>query len=330
MPILIDASFADIRLFVAVCEERSFTKAALREGATQSGVSQHIRKLEARFGIPLVRRQSGTVVPTPAGEAYYRRCLEVLRNYELANQDVRRFVGGTSGEISVGLMPTMTRSVLSPALARFTADHPNVAVHIVEAYSAVLSEQVAAGELDFAIVPASQDRAGIRTNVVQRTPEILVSGPRSEREHLKPVRLRDIGPLKVVLPGNANARRSTLERYFQANEVKVFRQLELDTMFATIDFVESTDWVTILPGVMMVSDIDRDRLKLNPLSDPPLWLDLAQIVPLRRALSSAAALFFSVLMQETERLNSRWNSLLATKRDEKRPMSGRKAPKRKS
>ena len=63
-------SLRDIRIFVAAYEERSFTAAAVREHATQSGVSQHIRKLEEGFRVKLFSREKGQVAPD-AG----RRCL---------------------------------------------------------------------------------------------------------------------------------------------------------------------------------------------------------------------------------------------------------------
>src|SRR5918994_1475906 len=144
----------DIRLFIAAYEERSFTAAAARENATQSGVSQHIRKLEESFGVKLFSRDKGRVVPTPAGDSYYRSSLEVLRAHERAARAVQSYAPGLQGEIVVGLMPTMTRCVLAPALARFIEAHPNMVVRVVEGYSAVLTQQVQAGELDFAIAPA--------------------------------------------------------------------------------------------------------------------------------------------------------------------------------
>ena len=73
-------SLRDIRIFVAAYEERSFTAAAVREHATQSGVSQHIRKLEEGFRVKLFNREKGQVAPTPAADAYYSRCIQILRN----------------------------------------------------------------------------------------------------------------------------------------------------------------------------------------------------------------------------------------------------------
>ena len=71
-------SLPDISLFVAVYEERSITAAAVREHATQSGVSQHIRKLETTLGVPLFVREAAGMQPTPAGETYYRACVDLL------------------------------------------------------------------------------------------------------------------------------------------------------------------------------------------------------------------------------------------------------------
>ena len=92
---------------------RSFTVAAARENATQSGVSQHIRKLEEGFRVKLFNREKGQVAPTPAADAYYNRCIQILRNIESGNDAMRAFTG-ISGEIFVGLLPTMTRATLSP------------------------------------------------------------------------------------------------------------------------------------------------------------------------------------------------------------------------
>ncbi|RDI59591.1 LysR family transcriptional regulator [Microvirga subterranea] len=306
-------SLRDIRLFVAVYEERSFTAAALRENATQSGVSQHIRKIEGRFGVKLFARGSGGVMPTPAGDSYYRHCIDVLRSNEAATRALLDFSSGLEGEITVGLMPTMTRCAMAPALARFMDMHPNVVVRITEAYSAVLTQQVRAGELDFAIVPAFADAVGLKSRLLARTPEVLVSNGHLDVPHMKPVRLADLGTLKVVVPSGQNTRRRSLETYFSSNGVRIGRVLELDAMLGTLDLVAGSDWVTILPGVMMANDIQTRHYVINPLAQPPLETDLVLIEPARQPLSPAAETFLAVLEEETTRLNELWNDPTTTR-----------------
>ncbi len=311
-------SLRSIEVFVATYEERSFTAAAKREHATQSGVSQHIRKLEDRLGAKLFSRDRGRVVPTPAGDAYYERCVELLRLANAADSAVGRFGRGLTGEIFVGLMPTMTRSALAPALSRFTEEQPNVAIRVVEAYSAVLTQQVRAGELDFAIVPAIPNTPGIRSRHFLRTIELLVSRQESRLRHLDPVRLRDLGSLKLVVPGPQNTRRRSIETYLAANGLRCERVLELDAMLGTLDFVARSDWVTILPGIMMAADIKRPSVTINPIVDPVFTLDLVLIEPSRRAMSPAARSFLDMLQVESERLEEPWAPYLARKEGKRR------------
>ena len=298
-------SLRDIRLFVAAYEERSFTAAAQRESATQSGVSQHIRNLEESFGVRLFLRDKGRVVPTPAGDSYYRRCIEVLRAHDAASRAVKSYAAGLEGEIVVGLMPTMTRCTLAPALADFVERHPNTAVRVVEGYSASLTQMVRTGELDFAIVPAFPGAPGLKSRLFLRTPEVLVSRAGSPLEHMAPIRLADLGPLRLVLPSKLNTRRLTLETYCASNGVEIERVLELDAMLGTLDFVARTDWVAVLPALMMARDPSHS-FTVNPIANPSLSLDLVLIEPSRRAMTAQAEAFLDMLEREAAALNADW------------------------
>jgi len=293
-------SLRDLRIFIAVYEERSFTAAATREHATQSGVSQHIRSLEVQLGIKLFWRGVGLAVqPTPAADVYYRACVDVLRAHEHARMAVKPFGAGVDGQITVGLVPTITRSSLVPALTRFISEHPNVGVRIFEGFSDALTERVRAGELDFAIVIEATGSLGLKSSRIARTPEVLVSGTQYGLRHLEPLRIADLGPLKMVVTIRSKARRHRIEAYVSTHGAVIERRLELDTAFGMLDFIAKTDWVTILPSIMMVANIDKSALTINPLVDPPLWLDLVLIEPSLRPLSPAAIAFFEILSSET-------------------------------
>ncbi len=305
-----NGSFRDIRLFVAAYEERSFTAAAKRENATQSGVSQHVRKLEDSLGVGLFVRNKGRVVATPAGDSYYRHCIELLNGHAKATAAVRRHGAGLQGDIVIGLMPTMTRCALAPVLARFIEAHPNVVVRVVEGYSAALTEQVLAGDLEFAVVPAFSGAAGLKSRLFLRTPELLVSSRKSPLTPLAPVRLCDLGPLKLAVPSTTNTRRRLIETYLGSNGVKVERLLELDAMLGTLDFVARTDWVAILPALMMASEIRSRSFCVNPIVSPALSLDLVLIEPSRRPMVPGAQAFLQMLEAESRGINRRWEKLI--------------------
>src|SRR5690606_13701513 len=141
-----------IRAVIAVCEEGSFTRAAARENATQSGISQHVAAVERALGVKLFERSSGGVTPTLAGLRYYKRCVEAVGTLEHAAEEARSLGGEVTGDLRIGLMPTFTRAVLAPVLDEFIPRCPDVRLHIVEGYSNALTEMVLDDTLDFAVV----------------------------------------------------------------------------------------------------------------------------------------------------------------------------------
>ncbi len=300
-----NGSLREMRMFVAAYEELSFTSAAKREHATQSGVSQTIRNIEERLKIQLFIREKGKVTPSPAGHDFYAHCSRVLRSHEAALQSMAQYAKGQTGEIVVGLMPTMTRTTLTPALTRFMALHPNASVRIVDGYSAALTQLVRAEEIDFAIVPAFAGLAGLRSRLFLRVAEVLVCGG-DDQANLTPMRLPDISPLRLVLPSAANTRRTTIETYLTTNGVRVDRILELDTMFGTLDFVARTDWATILPAIMFDRREPPQGMTLHPLRAPGLSLDLVLIESSRKPLSAPAEAFCELLRHTADELNRQW------------------------
>ena len=84
----------------------------------------------------------------------------------------------------------------------------------------------------------------------------------------RPVRLAALSPVKLVLPGRPNTRRHTLETYCAANGISIERLIELDAMLATLDLVARSDWMTVLPGIMMALD-DGTQHRVNPWPSRP-------------------------------------------------------------
>ena len=78
-----------IHAVIAVCEEGSLTRAAERENATQSGISQHVAAVERALKVKLFERTSAGVIPTPAGLRYYRRCVEAVGLLDTAGEEAR-------------------------------------------------------------------------------------------------------------------------------------------------------------------------------------------------------------------------------------------------
>jgi LysR family tcuABC transcriptional regulator len=313
-----DVSLRQIQSIIAVFEEGSFTAAAQRENATQSGISQHVAAAERTLGLRLFRRTAGGVAPTPAGQRYYRRCIDAVGQLESARQEVRSFASVVAGDLRIGLMPTMTRAALAPTLERFKPMYPDVRLHIVEGYSGLLTDMVLADELDFAVVPTFEGRVGLKSRLILRDREMLLSNPSLGVPHLEPVRLKDHGPLKLIVPGRANVRRRNIEIYLQTHGVEVADMIEMDAMIGTLQFIARSDWVAILSGLFCVTDIDRGQRNVSPLHDPPLFAEFVVISQARRALSIQAQRFLEMFEAEIERVQRVWDDVIRAEAPEKR------------
>jgi LysR family transcriptional regulator, nitrogen assimilation regulatory protein len=306
-----DIALRQVRAIIAACEEGSFTRAAERENATQSGISQHVATIERALGVKLFERSARGIVPTPAGLRYYKSCVEAVGRLENANEEARSLAGLVTGDLRIGLMPTFTRAVLAPTLEDFVPRHPEIRLHVVEGYSAVLTAMVLADELDFAVVPAFEGRTGLKSRLLVRDREMLLSGRKLGLTPLAPVRLADCAPLKIVVPARQNVRRRNLETYFQTHGVEIAAMLEMDAMIGTLEFVARSDWVTVLPSLICVNDIGKGNLVVNPIVKPTLRAEFVVIQPARRTLSVPARLFLERFEAEVANIHGIWNRSLA-------------------
>lgn len=121
---------SDLSVFVAVADERSFTRAAGRLGTSQSALSHRIRRLEARLGVRLLTRSTRSVVPTEAGVRLLttlRPAFETIRHQLDAITD---FCDQPAGVIRISSADHVAETILWPVLRRLLPDYPNVNVEV--------------------------------------------------------------------------------------------------------------------------------------------------------------------------------------------------------
>ena len=276
----------EMQMFVAVYETRSFTAAAEREFATQSGVSQHIKQIEESLGVQLFDRKK-TVEPSEAGTLFYQHCLEVLAANANAMLALDTFEFGLSGEVRFGLTPTLATQQLAPAYLRLTTQNPNASIAVIDAPSSMLIDMVRAKELDFAIIPSiSQPPPDLLTTVFAATPAFLVSSitHASGFRHGEAIELDKLAGLKLLAP---DSREHPQWIGSQLSPLDVSSApgpcYQLDAVLATLDLIRQSEWMAILPGLLFVHDISADPserdFRLNPFSGSGLMLELLLVQP---------------------------------------------------
>ncbi|MFH8925757.1 LysR family transcriptional regulator [Streptomyces pristinaespiralis] len=138
--------------FVAVAEERNFTRAAARLHISQSGVSAQIRRLESEVGAELFDRTARSVTLTPAGEAALGHARAALAAAGAVGRSVGELTGLIRGRLTVGMVAGCTVTPFFDGLAAFHRAHPGVELRLLEDNSDRLIEAVRTGGVDLALV----------------------------------------------------------------------------------------------------------------------------------------------------------------------------------
>ncbi|MDX8433317.1 LysR family transcriptional regulator [Mesorhizobium abyssinicae] len=137
----------DLNVFLAVAEERSFTRAAARLGQSQSSLSQTVRRLEERLGMRLLTRTTRSVAPTQAGAQLIETLKPALADVEARLATLSELRDTPSGLVRVTAELHAAQTVLWPAVSRLMYAYPDVQVEIsVDAsFTDIVADQFDAG-----------------------------------------------------------------------------------------------------------------------------------------------------------------------------------------
>lgn len=138
----------ELAAFAIVAEERSFTRAAVRLGVSQSALSHSMRALEKRLGLQLLARTTRSVSPTTAGTALLADLTPALERIDRSLAEVRKLRDQPTGRIRLVISRTAALLVLLPKLAQFTKTYPDIMLDITSSNDPV---DLVAGQYDAGI-----------------------------------------------------------------------------------------------------------------------------------------------------------------------------------
>lgn len=278
--------------FVAVAEERHFTRAAESLRISQSGLSASIRALEVELGAALFVRSTRHVELTAAGRALLVESHRILASAAAARDAVEAVSGVMGGVIAVGAEQCLGAVDLPRELARFRSRHPGVAIRLTFNGSALLLEQVGSGQLDLAIIAVCGPiPAGVHIEPMATEPLVVLTHPDSPIARLESVSLADLRDETFIGFKPDWAARVLATRAFTAADLPHSVELEVNDVHTMLDLIGQKLGVAIVPAPIAAKR--PDALRATALrGDLPVWT-VAAAVPDRP--SPAAAAFLDLL-----------------------------------
>ena len=137
----------------------------------------------------------------------------------------------------------------------------------------------------------------------------LVSGPGSDLKPLAPVRLKDLPPLRVVLPTRRHAIRSIIDTHLARAELEITASIESDGLNTTLEYIRHSGWSTLTAVASVIDEASTGALVINPIISPQAELEYYLVRQVRTPLTGAAERFIQLLREELAAIMTRWKTL---------------------
>jgi len=281
--------------FVAVAEERNFTRAAQRIPIAQPAISQQIHRLESELSEKLfVRDRRGTRL-TPAGEALLPHARATLASAEHAREAVAALSGLLTGRLAFGFVQPLPDRRLAGLLGAFHRQHPGIELRLIEDETDALLAALATGELDAALIGLGRyDRLPpeVGSRLVAREPVVVAVHPGHPLSGCGSIALQALREAPMVTLTSSSKQRSNLEAACRAAGFTPRIVAETSDLSVTIELIRQQIGVAVLPqsaldGAATVTQLSLTRPNLDrrillvwrPSNSPPAaraFLALAQ------------------------------------------------------
>jgi DNA-binding transcriptional LysR family regulator len=279
-----------LRIFKAVVDETSVTRAAVQLHCVQSNVTTRLRQLEAELGVELFHRIGGRLVITPAGQTLNSYADRLLRLAQEAQRSVQSD-GVPRGPLAIGSMETTAAGRLPRLLASFHSLYPEVELTLKTGPTAQLVQDAADFTVDAALVGGAVDHPLLQSRAVFEEELVLIT----RRDHPAVQSPRDVSDTMLLVFRTGCSYRRRLETWMESQGVAPRRTLEFGTFEAIVACAAAGMGVSLMPRLLLEERRLDDSLRLHPV--PPKFGRITTVLVWRKDAASHAArdAFFDVL-----------------------------------
>jgi DNA-binding transcriptional LysR family regulator len=277
-----------LEYFVAVAEERHFTRAAGRMHVAQSGLSASIQSLERELGADLFVRSTRSVELTDEGRALLTEARHTLAGVAAAKDAVAAVKGLLRGTLAVGTMQCLGAVNLPAILARFHAAHPGVEIELRQGGSTESIERVRTGDLDLAFVCTPTDGVqGVEFRPVAEEPLLLACSPTHPLRDRDAVDLEDLRDETFIDFYSGWVTRDVVDRAMAAASVERRVAFEVNDVHWLLDLVGLGLGVAVVPDVFKHK---KSSARFVPITGGPSWQVAVATATGRHPAAAAKAL----------------------------------------
>jgi LysR family transcriptional regulator, hydrogen peroxide-inducible genes activator len=243
-------TFVQLEYIIAVDTWRHFALAASHCFVTQPTLSMQIHKLEEELDVKLFDRSKQPVVPTETGAEIIEQARKILAERSLLLENLQHKKGILTGELRIGIIPTLAPYLLPLFIQPFTKKYPGVKLIVNEMMTELIISRLREGKIDAGILVTPLQEAGIKEYVLfYEEMMAYVSKKNSvyEKTYLLP---QDIDPNKLWLLEEGHCFRSQIVNLCELRKISkegTHFDYEAGSIETLRRMVELNDGITIIP-----------------------------------------------------------------------------------
>ncbi|HEV8317973.1 MAG TPA: LysR substrate-binding domain-containing protein [Vicinamibacterales bacterium] len=284
----------ELRVFLTVAAERSFSRAAMKLHRTQPAVSQSIRRIEDALGERLFDRATKDATLTEAGRLLREYADRLLRLSEEAESAVRDLKDLRRGRVLIGANEASVHAVL-PLIARFRDAHPLVHVDVRRIHARQLGAEVAQGSLDFGVMTFQPAEPGLRAVVLGHDELVMLVHPSSPLAERHEVTLAECARQTVIAHNDPSHVRERVLRMFEQHHIPANILVSLPSLEGIKRAVAMQLGVALLPRRCAEAEIERGELVALQVPEVRLRRQIRLIYRKAGERSHAATAFLTVV-----------------------------------
>jgi DNA-binding transcriptional LysR family regulator len=288
---------SQLKLFMDLVREGSFTRVAEQNRLTQPAVSLQIQRLESDLGAKLLERTTRRVLVTEEGRVLAGYAREILARADEARQALVERRGQIVGSVRVAAIHSVGLHELPSYLKRFIHNYPDVHLHIEYHPSETVYHLVIQGAADVGLVAYPEPRDNLVTIPFLEDEMVIITAPDDPlAERCRDaVRLSDLNGLDMIaFDGNIPTRRAT-DAILSQHGVKMRVKMECDNVEIMKKMVEVGLGVAFVPQYSVLEESDRKALRILKLADIAFRRPLAIIHRKGQPLSRPVQAFLAIL-----------------------------------
>jgi DNA-binding transcriptional LysR family regulator len=288
---------SELRVFLKVATERSFSRAAMKLHRTQPAVSQAVRRLEESVGERLFDRATKDASLTDAGRLlrdYAERLLRLSEEAESAVKDLRDL---RRGRVLIGANEASVHVVL-PLTAKFRQAHPLVHVDVRRIPARQVGAEVAQGSLDFGVLTFQPAEPGLSSIVLGQDELVMLVHPTHALAHSKEVTLSECARQTVIAHNDPSHVRDRVLRLFEQHHIPANILVSLPSLEGIKRAVGMQMGVALLPRRCAEPEIARGELVALAMPEIRLRRQVRLIFRKGGERSHAAGAFLGLLEEK--------------------------------